>query len=85
MGLPLMEASQPNDLATAIQQFASQFVTGTATVLASVNLAVVAYLTCLLVGLLLYFTHARRRLRKDLMVGPRPLWYVIPAVSAASK
>src|SRR6266480_1129838 len=71
MGLPLLAASQPPDLATAIQQFATLFATGTAAVLVSVHMAVVAYLTCLLVGLLLYFTHARR-MRKDLMVGPRP-------------
>jgi anti-anti-sigma regulatory factor len=79
IGLPLLDAPQPApDLATAIQQFASQFATETAAVLSSVNAAVldiarVAYITCLLVGVLLYFTHLGRRLGKDLIVAGRSL------------
>ncbi len=94
VGLPLLDAPQPPDLASAIQQFASQFATGTTAVLSSVNLAVVdiarvAYVTCLLVGVLLYFTHVGRRLGKDLMVGGVLIVviseYVIPAVTALTK
>src|SRR5690242_18870222 len=94
IGLPLLDASQSPDLATAIQQFASQFATETAAVLSSVNAAVldiarVAYVTCLLVGVLLYFTHLSRRLGKDLIVGGALLVviseYVIPSVTALVK
>ena len=89
-----MGASQPPDLVTAILLYADQIATGTAAVLASLNLAVVevariAYLTCLLIGVLLYFTHVGRRLGKDLMVGGVVLVvlgeYVIPAVTMISK
>ena len=74
IGLPILDAPPPPDFVSAIQQFASQFATGTATVLSSINSAVidiarVAYVTCLLVGVLLYFTHLGRRLGKDLIVG----------------
>jgi hypothetical protein len=70
IGLPILDA-QPPDLATALQQFASQFASGTAQVLLSINSAVidiawVAYVTCLLVGVLLYFTHVGRRPGKDM-------------------
>ena len=94
IGLPLLDAPQPPDPANAIQQFASQFATETAAVLTSVNSAVldivrVAYVTCLLVGVLLYFTHLGRRLGKDLIVGGVLLVvlgeYVIPAVTAFVK
>jgi len=94
IGLPLLDAPQPPDPANAIQQFASQFATETAAVLSSVNAAVldiawVAYVTCLLVGVLLYFTHLGRRLGKDLVVGGALLVviteYVIPSVTALAK
>jgi hypothetical protein len=91
IGLPLLEAPQSPDLATAIQQFATE----TAAALSSVNAAAleiarVAYVTCLLVGVLLYFTHiGRRRLGKDLVVGGALLLviteYVIPSVTALAK
>jgi hypothetical protein len=94
IGLPLMDVLQPPDLMTAIVQFAGQFATGTGAVLSSLNLAVVdiarvAYLTCLLIGVLLYFTPVGRRLGKDLMLGGVLLVvvseYLVPAVSAISK
>jgi small-conductance mechanosensitive channel len=94
VGLPMLDAPQPTDFATAIQQFASQFATGTTAVLTSVNTAVldisrVAYITCLLVGVLLYYTHLGRRLGKDLIVGGVLLVviteYVIPTVTAFAK
>ena len=94
MGLPSLDAPQPPDYAAAVQQFASQFAAETAAVLTSVNSAVVdivrvAYVTCLLVGVLLYFTHIGRRLGKDLIVGGVLLVvmgeYIIPAVTAFSR
>ena len=74
IGLPLADAPQPTDIATGIQQYASQFATETAAVLTTINTAVidivrVAYVTCLLVGVLLYYTHIGRRLGKDLIYG----------------
>jgi hypothetical protein len=94
IGLPLLDAPQPPDLATALQQFASQFATGTWAVLATINTALmdivrVAYVTCLLVGVLLYYAHLGRRLGKDLIYGGVALIvlteYVIPAVTAWTK
>ena len=94
MGLPILDASQPPDYAAVVQQFATQFAAETAAVLTSVNSAVVdivrvAYVTCLLVGVLLYFTHIGRRLGKDLIVGGVLLAvmgeYIIPAVTAFSR
>jgi len=85
-----MGASQPPDLVTAILQLAA----GMAAVLSSLNFAVmdiarVAYVACLLVGVLLYFTRVRRRLGRDLVAGGVLLVvvseYVVPAVSAISK
>ena len=57
-----------------IQQFAQQF-TSTMTFLLMtvdstvVDLARVAYVTLLLVGILLYYTHAAQRLGRDLIKG----------------
>jgi hypothetical protein len=94
IGLPLLDTTKPPDLATAIEQFASQFAAETATVLASVDTAVydiarVAYVTCLLVGVLLYFTRLGRRVGKDLIVGGVVLAviaeYLIPSFTAIAK
>ena len=88
MGLPILDS--PPDIATGIQQFAGQFASETAAVLTTVDAAVVdivrvAYVTCLLVGVLLYYTHLGRRLGKDLIIGGVLLIviteFVIPAVS----
>ena len=90
MGLPILDAPQPSDIATGIQQFASQFASETAEVLTTINMAVidivrVAYVTCLLVGILLYYTHLGRRLGKDLIYGGVALIvvteFVIPFVA----
>lgn len=68
-----------------IQQFAQQF-TATATVLltaidaAVVDISRVAYITTLMVGALLYFTHVSTRLGKDLMKGGILLAIVIEFV-----
>jgi hypothetical protein len=91
IGLPMLDAPQSGDVASGIQQIASQFGTETAAVLTTIDSAVldivrVAYLTCLLVGVLLYFTHIGRRLGKDLIIGGVLLLviteFVIPAVSS---
>jgi hypothetical protein len=54
-----------------------------------IDIARVAYVTCLLVGILLYFTHVGRRLGKDLMFGGVALVvlteYVVPTVTAIAK
>jgi hypothetical protein len=89
IALPVVGA-QPGDISSGIQQFASNFSTQTAAVLTSIDGAVndiikVAYLTCLLVGVLLYYTHIGRRLGKDLIIGGVMLIviaeFVIPVVS----
>ena len=90
IGLPAASAPQPGDVATSIEQFASQFATETSAVLAAIDSAVieiirVAYLTCLIVGVLLYFSHLGRRLGKDLIVGGVLLLvmaqFILPALS----
>jgi hypothetical protein len=57
-----------------IQQFAQQFSSTVSYLLATVDSTVVdlsriAYVTLLMLGLLLYFTHVERRLGKDLIKG----------------
>ena len=95
IGLPILDSpSPPPDLGTAVQQFANQFATETAAVLTTINAAVVdiarvAYVTCLLVGILLYYTHLGKRLGKDLIFGGVALVvlteYVVPTVTALAK
>lgn len=57
-----------------IQQFAQQFTSTMTTLLATldstvVDLTRIAYVSLLMLGLLLYYTHAERRLGKDLIKG----------------
>ena len=94
LGLPALDAPQPPDIGAAIQQFAGQFATETAAALSSIDIAVidilrVAYVTCLLVGVLLYFTHLGRRLGKDLIIGGVALValgeWLIPVLTAAAR
>jgi len=94
IGLPISDAPSPPDLGTSIQQFANLFATQTAAVPTTINSALidiarVAYVTCLLVGILLYYKHLGRRLGKDLIFGGVALVvlteYVIPAVTALAK
>lgn len=59
---------------TFIQQFAQQFTTTVTLLLATIDTTVtditrVAYVTILMLGILLYFTHTSIRLGKDLMKG----------------
>lgn len=94
IGLPLPGAPPPPDLGTAIQQFAGQFAAETAAFMvvrtaAAIDIARVAYITCLLVGILLYYAHLGRRLGKDLVYGGAALLvltvYVLPTVTALAK
>jgi hypothetical protein len=70
----LLDVQPPPAPDTLIQQFAQQF-TSTMTYLLSVvdgtvvDLARVAYVTLLLVGILLYYTHVAQRLGKDMIKG----------------
>ncbi len=86
MGLPAAP-----QLAPAAQGFTGQLVAEVTSILAMVNAAVVdivrvAYVTCLLLGVLLYFTHVARRLGKDLIVGGILLIviteFLLPAVAS---
>jgi hypothetical protein len=92
IGLPTAAPPTSSGITGVIEQFASQFSTGTTAVLASIDTAAldiikVAYLTCLIVGLLLYFTHIGRRLGKDLIIGGVLLFalgtFLIPALPGA--
>jgi hypothetical protein len=69
-----LDAQQPTDLGTIIQQLAQQFTNLMTLLLTTIDSTVVAvarlaYVTVLLLGVLLYFTHADRRLGKDLIKG----------------
>ena len=62
------------DAGSVVQQLAQQFMTIMTTVLSTIDNTVIdiarlAYVTVLLVGLLLYYTHAERRLGRDLIKG----------------
>jgi hypothetical protein len=91
IGLPILDAPRPPDLATTIGQLAGRLAPATAAGLttsfnsAFLDIARLAYVTCLLVGFMLYFT-PRRRLSKDLVIGGVLLVvvseYVVPAVIA---
>lgn len=69
-----LDASQPPDMGAVIQNLAQQFTSIASVLLTSVNSVVIdvsrlAYISVLLIGLLLYFTHVGRRLGKDLITG----------------
>lgn len=70
-----MSSIQPPPGADAlIQQFAQQFTSAMTYLLATVDstvmdLARVAYVTLLLVGILLYYSHSAQRLGRDLIKG----------------
>ena len=80
----------PPDWGAVAQQFAQQFTSLMTTILNTidstvVNIARLAYVTVLLLGVLLYFTRLERRLGKDLIKGGIVLAIisevVIPAIS----
>ncbi len=70
----MLDIQPPPGADGMIQQFAQQFAS-TVTVLMTtvdstvIDLTRVAYVSLLMIGLLLYFTHVERRLGKDLIKG----------------
>jgi len=70
----MLDIQSPGGVENAIQQFAQQFTSAVTVLLATIDSTVidlsrVAYVTLLMVGLLLYYTHLERRLGKDLIKG----------------
>jgi hypothetical protein len=66
--------AQPPDLGSIIQQLAQQFTSIMSSILTTIDstimvMARLAYVTVLLLGILLYFTHLEKRLGKDLIKG----------------
>jgi len=70
----MLDIQSPGGVENAIQQFAQQFTSAVTVLLATIDSTVidlsrVAYVTLLMLGLLLYYTHLERRLGKDLIKG----------------
>ena len=70
----MLDIQPPQGAENLIQQLAQQFTSGVTMLLSTidstvVDLSRVAYVTLLMLGLLLYFTHLERRLAKDLIKG----------------
>ena len=73
-GFGPLDSPQPPDVGSIIQQLAQQFTSVMTSVLTTIDSTIVtiarlAYVTVLLLGVLLYFTHTERRLGKDLIKG----------------
>jgi len=69
-----LDAAPPPDMGSVIQNLAQQFTATATTLLTSVNSVVIdlsrlAYISILLIGLFLYFTHVSKRFGKDLITG----------------
>jgi hypothetical protein len=69
-----LDVSQPPDMGAVIQGLAQQFTSVASVFLTAVNSVVIdisrlAYISVLLIGLLLYFTHVDTRHGKDLIKG----------------
>lgn len=70
----MLDVQPPPGAENLIQQFAQQFTSITSFLLATIDSAVMdvaraAYISLLLVGILLYYSHAAQRLGKDLIKG----------------
>jgi hypothetical protein len=70
----VLDVAPPPDLGTAVQNLAQQFTAIMSTLLSTVDATVIdiarlAYVSTLLLGLLLYYTHIEKRLGKDLIKG----------------
>jgi hypothetical protein len=70
----LLDIQPPPGGENLVQQFAQQFTSAVTELLATVDSTVVdvsrvAYVSLVMVGLLLYYTHIERRLGKDLIKG----------------
>ena len=69
-----LDVAQPPDMGAVIQGLAQQFTSVASMFLTTVNSVVIdisrlAYVSVLLIGILLYFTHADTRHGKDLIKG----------------
>jgi len=69
-----LDATQPPDFGTVLQQLASEFTSDASQLMLAIDGAVIdisrlAYITVLLLGVFLYSTRLSRRLGKDLMTG----------------
>jgi len=69
-----LDVAQPPDMGAVIQGLAQQFTSVATLLLTSINSVVIdvsrlAYISVLLIGLLLYFTHVNKRYGKDLITG----------------
>ena len=85
----MVELQAPPDIGAIAQRLAAQFTAAMSVVLSAIDSTVVevarlAYVTVLLLGVLLYFTHVEKRLGKDLIKGGVVLAilseFVFPAV-----
>jgi hypothetical protein len=70
----MLDVPTPPGADNLIQQFAQQFSSTVSVLLATLDSTVmdvarIAYVSLLMVGLLLYYTHVERRLGKDLIKG----------------
>jgi len=70
----LLDIQPPPGGENLVQQFAQQFTSAVTALLATVDTTVVdisrvAYVSLVMIGLLLYYTHIERRLGKDLIKG----------------
>jgi protein-S-isoprenylcysteine O-methyltransferase Ste14 len=70
----MLDVPTPPGADNIIQQFAQQFSSAVSVLLATLDstvmdIARIAYVSLLMVGLLLYYTHVERRLGKDLIKG----------------
>jgi len=70
----LLDIPPPAGGESLVQQFAQQFTSAVTVLLATVDSTVVdvsrvAYVSLVMIGLLLYYTHIERRLGKDLIKG----------------
>jgi len=73
MLIPL-DASQPPDFGTVLQQLANEFTSDATQLMLAIDGAIIdisrlAYITVLLIGVFLYSTRLSRRFGKDLLVG----------------
>jgi len=70
----MLDVPPPPGAESLVQQLAQQFTSMVGTLLATIDSTVIdlsriAYVTLLMLGLLLYYTHIERRLGKDLIKG----------------
>ena len=72
--MPLLDIQPAPGAENLVQQYAQQFTSAVTVLLATVDSTVVdlsrvAYVSLVMIGLLLYYTHIERRLGKDLIKG----------------